>query len=310
MGRSQANLKLDVFDGLRGLSKDAKLLYFALLVEPTVNQAGVGALRERRWAKDTELTATEVGKALQELDAKYYVLVDEDTEEVLVRTIIRRDGVAEQPNLLWAACRAAPLLRSVRLRRVLAAELRKLPPKPPPTQGKNGRLYEHPDPHATADAIDPAPSPDPTLEGFDNGSQTVVEPFSNPSKTEGFEKGSRTPGGGGGGGSTSRTADVDFVPTAPRKRGTRIPDDFEPTPAMITWARATTPDVDPKWATEKFADYWQSKAGKDALKIDWPKTWKNWMRTEQEQAARRRQPRLHAVGHNDPAVTGQRRIEY
>jgi hypothetical protein len=28
---------------------------------------------------------------------------------------------------------------------------------------------------------------------------------------------------------------------------------------------------------ERFANFWQSKAGKDATKIDWEKTWRNWM---------------------------------
>jgi hypothetical protein len=209
MGRSQANLKLDVFEGLRGLSKDAKLLYFALLVEPTVNQAGIGALRERLWAKDVELTAAETEKALRELDGKRYVLVDYDTEEVLVRTLIRNDGVAEKPNLLRAACRAAVLLGSPRLRVVLAEELRKLPPKPEPTVGKNGQLYEHPDPHATAALIDPSGGPDdPAREPIANGSATVPEPTGlNGSRTvrepfngEPFANLSRTYGGGGGGG--------------------------------------------------------------------------------------------------------------
>jgi hypothetical protein len=29
---------------------------------------------------------------------------------------------------------------------------------------------------------------------------------------------------------------------------------------------------------ERFADYWHAKAGKDAAKLDWPATWRNWCR--------------------------------
>jgi hypothetical protein len=209
MPRSQANLQFDVFEGLRGLSIEGKLLYFELLVEPTINQAGVGALRERRWAKDTELGSESTERAMEELEAKNYALFDSDTEEAFVRTIIRRDGVAEKPNLLWAACRAAVMVKSPRIRQSLASELRKLPPKPAPTIGKNGRPYEHPDPHATADFLDPpkGPSgvrPEPTSNGSTtvrnpptpNGSGTIAEPFG----AEPFDIHSRTPGGGGGGG--------------------------------------------------------------------------------------------------------------
>lgn len=226
MARNQANLRFDFLKGLRGSSKDAKILYTALLIEPTVNQAGIGALRERYWAKEAELTRAEVDQALRELDDGDWVLVDEDTEEILVRTIVRRDGVAEKPALLWAACRAALMVRSPRLRKALAAELRKLPPKPPPTVMKNGRLYEHPDPHATADEIDPPTGPKPPArEPSPNGSgmvpehskTTVPEPSGNHSTTmpaptshhpervtgEPFENHSRIDGscGGGSGGS-------------------------------------------------------------------------------------------------------------
>lgn len=206
MARSQANLRLNVFEGLRGLTREGKLLYIAVLVEPTINQAGIGALRERRWAKDLELTLAEIEKAMQELDERRFVLFDADTEEILIRTLIRNDGVADKPNLLWAACRAAVLVSSPRLRVVLAEELRKLPPKPAATVGKNGRAYEHPDPHATADQIDPTGGPDdPRREPTSNGSRTIVEPF----ESEPFENHSRTTGGGGGGGGVSSPPPVE-----------------------------------------------------------------------------------------------------
>lgn len=61
------------------------------------------------------------------------------------------------------------------------------------------------------------------------------------------------------------------------KRGTRIPDDFTVTPEMVTWARENCPQVDGRTETEKFVNHWRSKTGKDATKLDWPATWRNWM---------------------------------
>ncbi|KQY73963.1 hypothetical protein ASD52_26395 [Ensifer sp. Root142] len=29
---------------------------------------------------------------------------------------------------------------------------------------------------------------------------------------------------------------------------------------------------------DKFRDYWNAKTGKDATKLDWPATWRNWLR--------------------------------
>lgn len=208
MARSEARLLFGVMEGLHGLATESKVLYIALLVEPTLNQAGIGALRETRWAKETELPLDVTREALRELDDKRYVLVDDDTEEVFVRTLIRNDGVADRPNVLWAACRAAEMVRSPRLRRALAQELRKLPPQPPDKTTKSGGVYVHPDPHTVADKIDPGPPSGPEVEPFANPSRTVPanpsgtlrEPLGNPPRGEPFGNHWRTPGGGGGGG--------------------------------------------------------------------------------------------------------------
>lgn len=66
-------------------------------------------------------------------------------------------------------------------------------------------------------------------------------------------------------------------------RRTRIPDDFEPTPAMRIWAAENTPTVDVDAQTEQFRDY---HAGKGTLGADWPATWRNWMRKAVEFQAR------------------------
>jgi hypothetical protein len=69
-----------------------------------------------------------------------------------------------------------------------------------------------------------------------------------------------------------------------RKRASRIPDDFAVTADMVTWAKEHTPHVDGRYETAKFIDYWRAKAGRDATKLDWPGTWRNWMRKAQERA--------------------------
>ena len=35
-----------------------------------------------------------------------------------------------------------------------------------------------------------------------------------------------------------------------------------------------------EWA--KFCDYWNAKSGKDAAKLDWQATWRNWLRNASE----------------------------
>ncbi len=71
------------------------------------------------------------------------------------------------------------------------------------------------------------------------------------------------------------------VAPAPRAtaspRGRRIPDDFTVTPEMVAWARERCPQVDGRHETEKFINHWRGKSGKDATKVDWAATWRNWM---------------------------------
>lgn len=75
--------------------------------------------------------------------------------------------------------------------------------------------------------------------------------------------------------------------SAPKnKRGTRIPDDFSVTADMVTWARKRCPNIDGRTETEKFTNHFSAKAGREALKLDWVKTWQNWMITAEQQAGR------------------------
>lgn len=63
----------------------------------------------------------------------------------------------------------------------------------------------------------------------------------------------------------------------PRKRATRIQEDFQVTDAMKEWAVTKAPNADVGLETEKFINYWVAKSGKEATKLDWVATWRNWM---------------------------------
>lgn len=67
-----------------------------------------------------------------------------------------------------------------------------------------------------------------------------------------------------------------------RKRATRIPDGYMPSPDLIETMRAECPKVDLEAEHRKFVDYWRAKSGKDATKLDWDATWRNWVRRAKE----------------------------
>ncbi|CDO46363.1 phage related protein [Bartonella henselae] len=59
-------------------------------------------------------------------------------------------------------------------------------------------------------------------------------------------------------------------------RGCRLPDDFEPDYDFAI--EEGLPPERVKVEIAKFRDYWHSKAGANATKIDWQATWRNWVR--------------------------------
>lgn len=72
-----------------------------------------------------------------------------------------------------------------------------------------------------------------------------------------------------------------------RKRGSRIPEPFLVTADMREWAAGRVPLVDVDSSTERFVNHWRAKAGRDATKLDWLATWRNWLIRDQEDRANR-----------------------
>ncbi|WP_019218693.1 DUF1376 domain-containing protein [Bartonella florencae] len=67
---------------------------------------------------------------------------------------------------------------------------------------------------------------------------------------------------------------------AKANRGCRLPADFKP-----DYDFALTEGLPPeriKVEIAKFRDYWRSKAGANATKIDWQATWRNWVRNSKK----------------------------
>lgn len=74
-----------------------------------------------------------------------------------------------------------------------------------------------------------------------------------------------------------------------RKRASRLPDDWAPSSEDRAFAKAlgfSDQQIDHHAA--RFRDFWRAKPGAGGTKLDWPATWRNWMRSEDE---RRPKPR-------------------
>lgn len=65
----------------------------------------------------------------------------------------------------------------------------------------------------------------------------------------------------------------------PRKRGSRVPEDLRVDDAMRAWAASQGwPHLDLEAITVEFVDYWLGVPGQRGVKLDWPATWRNWVR--------------------------------
>ena len=106
--RDFAQIKLSIWndDSFLDLSNNAQLLYFVLISHPTMNRAGVGTWHAGRlsglcssWSRPV------VESAARELVDGLFIVIDEDTDEFLVRTFVRHDGLMKQRNLATTMAR-------------------------------------------------------------------------------------------------------------------------------------------------------------------------------------------------------------
>lgn len=112
----------------RSLSVDAQHLYLLLLSHPDRNSAGVLSLTRRKWQRlAADLHSDRLDMGLAELDATGFIVIDDDTEEVLVRAFIRRATVYKHIRMFANALREASEVESPRLRSALGQELVRLP---------------------------------------------------------------------------------------------------------------------------------------------------------------------------------------
>ena len=88
------------------------------------------------------------------------------------------------------------------------------------------------------------------------------------------------------------TIEPDSIPPAPQskkstasKRGTRLPDNWQPSSALIDYANER--NLNPQRESEDFRDYWCSKPGAGGMKLDWAATFRTWCRRSADRQQQR-----------------------
>ncbi|WP_069751647.1 hypothetical protein [Streptomyces sp. EN16] len=110
------------------LDEAKQRLYLFLISQPNLNHAGLLDLTLRRWSRKARgLSVGELEKRIHALEQARFIVVDDDTEELLIRSFIRNDGVWRMPKVMGAAVSGALEISSKRLQQALLAEMDRIP---------------------------------------------------------------------------------------------------------------------------------------------------------------------------------------
>ncbi len=269
MAREYARVKITIWTDpdFRAVSEAAQRLYFLLLTSPSTNLCGVSDWRESRLrALASNSTVDGLRNAAWELGEANLIAIDPDTEEVLIRSFVRHDGVLKSPNMTAALVKDYASIASQKLMALVSRETRRAFDENPDWKGREAALpvtKQFPD--AEGNPFEMVP------DWFRNGSETVPsetpQKQGNPSK---MVPPSLNP-------HPSASLQVESgAARAPRKRPARtLPDDWQPNDTHR--AKATAEGLDLHRAVESFRNHARAN---DRRLVDWNAGFSNWLAKE------------------------------
>lgn len=129
MAREYARIWLSIWSDFEfgQLDTRSQWLYMALISQPGMTTAGVQSYSVKRWAGlAAGLTVRQVETAVAALERGRLVVVDRDTEELLIRSHIRYDRPLRTANVAKALARTWAQIMSPELQKVILTELQRL----------------------------------------------------------------------------------------------------------------------------------------------------------------------------------------
>ena len=112
----------------RTLHYAEQYLYMTLVSQAKLNRAGLLEYSPRRWAEAAVgLSPADVEVIVKNLEQRKYVVLDETTNELLIRTYVRNGDAWKMPKVMAAVVSAADEIDSPKLRRALLLELDRIP---------------------------------------------------------------------------------------------------------------------------------------------------------------------------------------
>ncbi len=111
----------------RALSRAAQCTYLQLCSQKDLDCAGLLTLNIGMLAKGCDdIDQDDIREDMTVLEAERFIFVDEDTDELFIRSYMRTAEIVKSPNIFKSALKSAGLVSSLKLRVEVAAELRRL----------------------------------------------------------------------------------------------------------------------------------------------------------------------------------------
>ncbi|MET9956672.1 hypothetical protein ABZ135_34710 [Streptomyces sp. NPDC006339] len=332
MARGHGRILTSIWEDADFLALDERQqrLYLFLISQPNLNHAGLLDLTLRRWSRKARgLTSIELEKLLQALEGARFIVMDEDTEELLIRSFVRNDGVWRMPKVMGAMVSGALEISSKHLQRALLEEMDRIPLEELSNEPTKYRGEDGPSIRAQISAHIQTLrktfgdlTPDPSGRGSVTPSATPSEtPSDTPSQgdAEGGPKAS-TRGRAGASRAHSPAPAPSPTPAPEEERGAEvvviepaaapeqqrpdglhlIPDDFHLNDAMRRFAASTYPQLDPDFETQQFISYWRAEG---RMKRNWHEAWRKWLGDSAKRASERRGSNVIQLP-NGQALTG------
>jgi len=129
MARKYARLMVTIWkdDDYKSLGLELQGLYNALLAYPDISWCGIIDYIPKRLIQiDKTLTEVSLWEKLATLHNHGMIAIDQSTDEMLVRTFIKHDGIMKQPNVAKAMAKAIDSVHSETLRDMIFYELGRL----------------------------------------------------------------------------------------------------------------------------------------------------------------------------------------
>ena len=129
MARDHARIRLDIWadEDFTNLPSTSQWLYKRLLTHGALAYCGVVEWRPKRLAQSaSDLTETDVEMFAVALEDGNFLIIDRDSEECLIRSFVKHDGLLDKWNLAAAVARTFTAVASKPLRGVIVHELKRL----------------------------------------------------------------------------------------------------------------------------------------------------------------------------------------